>query len=75
MSAADAARKRAEGAVHELLRDARCIQLELTRLINDLSVEGICHGSNSIALQAADLDRKVQYLRGLREGLDTGAAG
>jgi len=75
MSAADSARKRAHSTVQELLRDAVSIRLDLTRLINDLAEEGSCLGTKSLVEQMAVLDRKVCYLKGLREGLDTGAAG
>lgn len=74
MSAADSARKRADAVSQELMRDAVSIRLSLERIIRDLAENGTCSGTYQVAQAAADLDRRMQYLRGLREGLDMGEA-
>jgi hypothetical protein len=70
VSAADAARLRADQAAQELRRDAVSIKLDLERVIRSLAEDGTCSGTSAIVLAIGDLDRKVAYLRGLREGLE-----
>lgn len=73
MSAADAARRRADRLREELRADAVRLQQELTRLIRNLSEDGTFLGTRTIAQQAADLDRDARYLTGLTDGLDLSA--
>lgn len=75
MSAADAARRRADRLRKELRADAIRLQQELTRLIRDMSEEGTFLGTRAVAQQAADLDRDARYLTGLEDGLERSAEG
>lgn len=70
MSAAEAARRRADRLRKELRADAIRLQQELTRLIRDMSEEGTYLGTKALVQQAADLDRDARYLTGLTDGLE-----